>query len=64
MKSHKTNSSMVQRRNAHSILEVLMQVLMKVIFDHKVIHKKVCIKYFSSILFMYIYVLVLKSREE
>ena len=56
MKSHKTNSSMVQRRNAHSILEVLMQVLMKVVFDHKVINKKVCIKYFFLIYTIYVYI--------
>ena len=56
MESHKTNSSMVQMRNAHSILEVLMKVLMKIIFDHKVIHKEVCIKYFSLIYTICVYI--------
>ena len=59
MESYKTNSSMVQMRNAHSVLEVLMQVLMKIIFDHKVIHKEVCIKYFSLIYTICVYICLL-----
>lgn len=42
-------------RNSQAILEVLIQVLMRIIFDHKGVHKEICVKDVSHVYDLCIY---------